>query len=61
MSSDDSIRKLCSRVLEADDGDFPAAIEALQAALREHLVSLKAMAVAALVRPVNPGKDFPEA
>jgi hypothetical protein len=60
MSSDEKIRELCARVIAADEASLPHAIEALQAAMREHLEGIRAMAVAALLTPVSPATDSPE-
>jgi hypothetical protein len=53
MPSEEHIRELCVRVLAAQGADFSVAVADLQAALKAHAESLRAMAAAALLNPTS--------
>lgn len=61
ISSEELIRELCVRVLAAQGADFTVALADLQAALKTHVKSLRAMAAATLLKPkVPPPTDPPQ-
>jgi hypothetical protein len=57
--SDELIRALCTRVIEAEGADLALAVEALKIALHEHSDQVRTLAAAALLNP-RPG-DLPQA
>jgi hypothetical protein len=59
MSSEQTIKDLCARVIDADDADFTSVVNDLHAALKAHIEKIRAMAVAALVNPPTPPTDLP--
>ena len=61
MSSDDVVRELCARVVEAEGDDFQTAMNDLQAAMSTHIESLRTMAVTALLSPSMRPPNLPEA
>lgn len=61
MSSEEHIKSLCARAITADGADFVAVTNDLHAALKAHIESLRALAVAALLNPPIPPSDLPPA
>jgi hypothetical protein len=61
MSSEELIKALCARAITAEGDDFAAATAELHTALRAHIDSLRTMAAAALLKPVIPPSDLPQA
>jgi hypothetical protein len=61
MSSEQTIKDLCIRVIHADDAEFTAVAADLHTALKAHIESIRAMAVAAIVNPPTPPTDLPHA
>ena len=55
--SDELIRALCTRVIEAEGADLTIAVDALKIALHEHSDQVRTMAAAALLHP----QDLPQA
>jgi len=50
MSSDELIKHLCNRVIKAEGAEFNSALRDLQAGLKAHAESLKAMAAGTLLK-----------
>ena len=61
MSPEELIKTLCSRAIAAEGDDFAAATADLHAALKAHIEFLRTMAAAALLKPVIPPSDLPQA
>ena len=61
MSSEEHIKALCTRAITAEGPDFVAVTRELHAALKAHIESLRALAVAALLNPPAPPTDLPPA
>jgi len=61
MSSEELIKALCARAITSDGDDFAAATAELHTALKAHIDSLRTMAAAALLKPVIPPSDLPQA
>ena len=61
MSSEQTIKDLCTRLIDADDAEFAAVAADLHAALKAHIDSIRAMAVAALANPPSRPTDLPQA
>ena len=60
MSSEELIKTLCARAIAAEGDDFAATAD-LHAALKAHIEFLRTMAAAALLKPVIPPSDLPQA
>jgi hypothetical protein len=61
MLSDETIKELCARVIEAEAPDFERAANDLRAALKKHAESLRGLAAAVLLNPQTPPGDLPDA
>jgi hypothetical protein len=61
MSSEELIKALCVRAIAANGDEFAAATAELHTALKAHIESLRTMAAAALLKPLIPPSDLPQA
>jgi hypothetical protein len=61
MSPEEHIKILCARAITAQGPDFDSVTAELQAALKTHIESLRALAVASLVNPPTPATNLPQA
>jgi len=61
MSPEEHIKALCARAITAEGTDFDSVTAELQAALKAHIESLRALAVGSLVNPPAPPTDLPQA
>ena len=58
MSTDEEIREICSRLVEANDSDFEQVVEELKSALRSRFERLSNLAVATILK--MPGSRKPK-
>jgi len=61
MNSEELIKDLCIRAINAEGDDFPLAAEVLHAALKAHIKSVRVMAAGALLHPADPASHLPQA